>query len=144
MTRKSMDGRGAAESDDGAVALETMTELTRPAMAALNTFNGTFLQNAAACQKEWLRFLNLRVKENLAMPAKLSACRSLPELQTLYVDYWTRAVEDYQKEYQALAQTAMGQSGSVEKQPLPNGRQVPEAQPPQRTQQRYEVRDEAH
>lgn len=136
------ESRAPVDDDaDGPPAMDAMNELTRPTMAALSTFNGTFLQNAAACQKEWLKFLQLRIKENLAMPGRLSCCRSLPEIQAVYADYWSRALGQYQDEFQTLTQTALGHSSETEKPVYRNGGtslDVP------RAAVRYESRPEAH
>lgn len=111
---KRYDSGGSGDRDETISAgMDAVAELAKPGMAALTSFNGAFLQNAAACQKEWLRFLDVRIKENMAMPAKLSNCRSLPEIQSVYTDYWSRAFQQYQNEMQVLTSTVLGTTGAV-------------------------------
>ena len=73
--------------------VDTVMEVTTPAMTAVTTFNRNLVETFAAFQKEWFGFLNRRWRENMSMPTRLSTCQSLPEVQQIYLDYWKRMAD---------------------------------------------------
>jgi hypothetical protein len=93
--------------------LEVLSEISKPALAAATEFQHRTLESMTAYQKEWFGFLNARWQENTAMPARLSACRSLPEVQQVYVDFWQRAADQYSGEYQKLGVIARADNAAV-------------------------------
>lgn len=99
---------------------EMIAEVATPVFAAANSFQQTFLKNMMAYQKEWVGFLNTRLHENMAMPARLSGCKSLPEVQQVYIEYCKRTIDQYSHETQSLREIAAainkaGGSGVSEK-----------------------------
>ena len=83
-----------------------VSEVVNTAMRAATTLNRNLLDNFAAYQKEWLGFLNRRWRENLDVPTRLASCRTLPEVQQVYLDYWKRAAEQYGVEFRHLGEIA--------------------------------------
>jgi Phasin protein len=104
MTQLSTVGRETPKIPD--FNPEVIAEVTTPVLAAATSFQQGFIQNVMAYQKEWLSFLNTRVQENMAMPARLSGCRSFPEVQQVYMDYCKRTLEQYSRESQSLREIA--------------------------------------
>jgi len=70
-------------------------------------FNGQLCERAAAFNAEWAQFLARRLEEDIALPQRLTACKSPEEAQEIYVGFWTKALREYQEEFVRLAQ--MGQ-----------------------------------
>lgn len=100
---------------------EVLSEMTTPALAAAASFQHRTLESMTACQKELFGFLNARWHENMAMPARLSTCRSLAEVQQVYVDYWKRAADQYSREYQNLGVIARADHAASSVAPPTNG-----------------------
>jgi len=81
---------------------ETVLVVTTPAVETVKAFNATLNETVQACQKECAGFWRTRMTENLALSSRLMACRSLPEIQQAYVDYWRHTAEQYAKEYSQM------------------------------------------
>lgn len=86
--------------------VDTIIEIATPAISAVTTFNRDLVETCATFQKEWFVFLNRRCRENMAMPTRLTACQSLPEVQQVFVEYWKRVAEQYGAEFQHLGEIA--------------------------------------
>ena len=83
--------------------LEALVNLNRPALAAMAQVNGKVYENLAAMNKNWAEFLNRRLKKELGMPKQLAECRSLPEVYSVYADFFQTAVADYQTELEEMS-----------------------------------------
>src|SRR5262249_30999037 len=83
--------------------LEALVELNRPALAAMAQVNGKVYENLAAMNKNWVEFLNRRLKKELGMPKQLAECKSLPEVYSVYADFFQNAVADYQTELEEMS-----------------------------------------
>lgn len=81
---------------------ETMLEVTMPANEAVKAFNSTLSDTVQACQKECTGFWHLRLNENFALTTRLMGCRTIPEVQQAYADYWRRTAEQYGHEYSQM------------------------------------------
>ena len=93
--------------------VDPVSEVFNPAMTAATTFNRNLLTTVDACQKDWFFFLNERWHENLKVPERLAGCRTLPEVQQVYLDYWKRAAEQYGVEFQHLGELAQAKPQSA-------------------------------
>lgn len=82
--------------------------MAQPAFAAMAEINGRICENAAQLGTEWLGFVTRRLREDLAMPQQLAACKSPQEAQQVWVDYWQTTFAQYQDEMGRLAK--MGES----------------------------------
>jgi hypothetical protein len=87
---------------------QTVAEIADPALAAASTFQRGMVASTIACQREWLGFMNRRWQENLEFPGKLARCRTIPEFQQAYFDYWTRVADQYTGEFQQLGKIVQG------------------------------------
>jgi hypothetical protein len=83
--------------------LEALMELNRPALAAMAQMNGKVYENIAAMNKNWVSFVNRRLKEDLAMPKQLVACKTVQEMYGVYADFFQTAVADYQSEFEQMS-----------------------------------------
>lgn len=81
---------------------ETVIEVTTPAAAAVKAFNSTLNDTVQACQKECAGFWQVRMHENLVLASRLMTCRTLPEVQQAYADYWRHTAEQYAREYNQM------------------------------------------
>ncbi len=84
--------------------VDTVLEVATPAMAAATSFQHNMIETLSSCQKEWFGFLNRRWHENLEMPTRFAKCRSPSDFQQAYVEYWTRAADQYQAEFKHLGE----------------------------------------
>ena len=83
--------------------LEAFMELNRPALAAMAQVTGKVYENIAAMNKNWVEFLNRRLKEELAMPQQLAACKTVQDMYGVYSDFFQTAVTDYQSEFEQMS-----------------------------------------
>ena len=79
-----------------------------PALAGAAKWNGKMYEGLAMLGSEWLDFVTRRLKEDLRLPQQLCACRSPEETRDVYVAFWQRAAEDYQKEFTVMAKLNSG------------------------------------
>ena len=80
------------------------TAVTQPAFAAIAELNGRVCENVAQLGSEYLGFVSRRLQVDLAFPQSLASCTSLLDVQKVYMDYWNKALVQYQEELQRLAQ----------------------------------------
>ena len=105
MAEKSTNGR----ADTGLppvmlpFGLEAFMELNRPALAAMAQMNGKVYENIATMNRTWVEFVNRRLKEDLAVPQQLAACKTVQEMYGVYADFFQTAVADYQSEFEQMS-----------------------------------------
>jgi hypothetical protein len=58
----------------------------------------------ASIQREWLNFVDKRLKEDAAFGQSLVACKAPYDIMRTYTTFYRTACEDYQKEFSTLAQ----------------------------------------
>ena len=100
MADRPNDGGGTGETPFG---FETMLEMQRPALAAMAELNGRLYGAIAAMNSEWTSFLNKRLKEDMAMPEQLAACKSVQDTYRVYTDYFQAACAHYQAGFEQIA-----------------------------------------
>jgi hypothetical protein len=83
--------------------LEAFMELNRPALAAMAQMNGKVYENIASMNKSWVAFVNRRLKEDLAVPQHLVACKTVQEMYGVCADFFQTAVADYQAELEEMS-----------------------------------------
>ena len=54
------------------LGFEALMEINRPALTAMAQMNGKVYDNLAAINRNWVTFINRRLKEELAMPQNLA------------------------------------------------------------------------
>jgi hypothetical protein len=90
------------------IGFEALMELNRPALTAMAEMNGKVYDGLAAMNKQWVSFINRRLKEELAMPRQIAACKTVQDLYSVYADFFQTAYADYQSEFEQL--TKLGKS----------------------------------
>jgi Phasin protein len=76
--------------------IEAIMEMQRPALTAMAEANTKLYESIAAANREWTSFLNRRLKEDLAVPQQLAACKNLPDLYRVYAQFFQNACSQYQ------------------------------------------------
>jgi hypothetical protein len=84
------------------MGFDALMELNRPALNALAQMNGKVYDGIAAMNKNWVAFLNRRLKEDFAMPQQLAACKTVRDMYGVYADFFQNAVADYQAEVEQM------------------------------------------
>ena len=87
---------------------ESLMELNRPALNAMAQMNGKVYDGLAAMNKNWIAFVNRRLKEDLAMPQQLAACKTVQDMYGVYAEFFQNACSDYQSEFEQM--TKLGKS----------------------------------
>jgi hypothetical protein len=83
--------------------LEAWIEMNRPMMAAMSELNGRFIEQFSKANNEWIGFFNRRFNEDIAASQRLMECKSVQDLFTAYSDFFQRAQQQYQAEFQYFA-----------------------------------------
>src|SRR5262245_59905497 len=87
---------------------EALMELNRPALNAMAQMNGKVYDGLATLNKNWVAFINRRLKEDLAMPQQLAACTTVQDMYGVYAEFFQNACSDYQSEFEQ--RTRLGKS----------------------------------
>jgi hypothetical protein len=90
------------------LGFEALMELQRPALTAMAQMNGKVYDNLAAINRNWVTFVNRRLKEELAMPQNLAGCKTVQDMYGVYSEFFQTAVADYQSEFEQM--TKLGKS----------------------------------
>ena len=84
------------------LGLDALMELNRPALNALAQMNGKVYDGIATMNRNWVAFFNRRLKEDLAVPQQLAACKNMREMYGVYADFFQTACADYQAELEQM------------------------------------------
>src|SRR5262245_13360512 len=84
------------------LGFEALMEINRPALHALAQMNGKVYDGIAAMNKNWIAFVNRRLKEDFAMPQQLAACKTVRDMYGVYADFFQNAYADYQAELEQM------------------------------------------
>ncbi len=84
------------------MGFDALMELNRPALTALAQMNGKVYDGIAAMNKNWVAFVNRRLKEDFAMPQHLAQCKTVRDMYGVYADFFQNAVADYQAEVEQM------------------------------------------
>ena len=87
---------------------EAIMELNRPALQAMAQMNGKMYDGIATLNKNWVAFLNRRLKEDLAVPQQLAACKTVQDMCGVYAGFFQNACAHYQSELEQM--TKLGKS----------------------------------
>ena len=82
---------------------ESLMELNRPALNAMAQMNGKVYDGLATLNKNWVAFLNRRLKEDLAVPQQLAACKTVQDMYGVYADFFQNACAHYQSEFEQMS-----------------------------------------
>lgn len=81
---------------------ESLMELNRPALNAMAQMNGKVYDGLAVMNKNWVAFFNRRLKEDLAVPQQLAACKTVQDMYGVYAEFFQNACSDYQSELEQM------------------------------------------
>jgi hypothetical protein len=87
---------------------ESLMELNRPALNAMAQMNGKVYDGLAAMNRNWVAFVNRRLKEDLAVPQQLAACKTVQDMYGVYAGFFQNACAHYQSEFEQM--TKLGKS----------------------------------
>jgi len=87
---------------------EAFMELNRPALQAMAQMNVRVYDGIATWNKNWVAFLNRRLKEDFAMPKQLAACKTVQDMYGVYAEFFQNACVQYQSEFEQM--TKLGKS----------------------------------
>jgi Phasin protein len=85
--------------------LVEMSQKTLTETANQNSKLSTTLQ---ALGKEWTDFVGARLREDAQLLKSLHECKELPSVQRAYVQFWEKALSQYEEETQRLIRIAQG------------------------------------
>lgn len=91
------------DKDLGFASLETWMSINRPMLAAMTELNGRFLEQVSRANNEWMGFVSRRLNEDMAASKRLLECKTVQDLFTAYSDFFQRAQQQYQAEFQYFA-----------------------------------------
>ena len=81
---------------------EAFIEMNRPALEAMAQMNGKVYDGIATLNKNWVAFLNRRLKEDLAVPQRLAACKTAQDMCGVYAGFFQNACSQYQSEFEQM------------------------------------------
>ncbi|WP_072396155.1 phasin family protein [Hyphomicrobium sp. CS1GBMeth3] len=84
-------------------SFEAWLNINRPMFAAMTELNGRFLEQVSKANNEWLGFVNRRLNEDLAASQRFMECKTVQDLFAAYSDFFQRAQQQYQAEFQYFA-----------------------------------------
>jgi hypothetical protein len=85
------------------MSFEALMEINRPALAAMAQMNGKVYDSLAAINRNWVTFINRRLKEDLGMPQQLAGCKTVQDMYGVCSEFFQTAVADYQAEFEQMA-----------------------------------------
>lgn len=101
------NGAGAKEGrhqpGSSPVGLQAIMEMQRPAAQTMLEVNRRLYDGIVEINKEWASFVNSRLKEDLAVPRQLAACKSMQDMLGVYSEYVGRAYSQYQSGFEQMA-----------------------------------------
>ena len=83
--------------------VNALLDASRPTLSAAAEMNGRLYETVAAFNTGYVGFINRRLKEDLGMPQKFAACRTLEDFYGVYTGFFQRAAEQYRAEFEQLA-----------------------------------------
>ena len=102
-----LTGNGAKEDrhqpGSSPVGLQASMEMQRPAAQTMLEVNRRLYDGIIEINKEWTSFVNGRLKEDLAVPKQLAACKSMQDMLGVYAEYVERACSQYQSGFEQMA-----------------------------------------
>jgi hypothetical protein len=77
-------------------------------LAGLIQQNSKLSTTLQALGKEWTEFVGARLREDSRLLQTLRECKELPSMQRAYVQFWEKALSQYQEETQRLMRITQG------------------------------------
>lgn len=95
--------RSLAEQGLDKNPFEAWMSLNRPMLSAMTELNGRFIEQMTRANTEWLGFVNRRFSEDMAASQRFMECRTVQDLFAAYTEFFQRAQQQYQAEFQYFA-----------------------------------------
>jgi len=76
--------------------------------AALTQQNSKLSTTLQALSQEWTEFVQARLREDAQLLQALGQCRELPSVQRAYMQFWEKALSQYEEETQRLMRITQG------------------------------------
>jgi len=89
--------------------------------AGLMKQNSKLSTTLQALGKEWTEFVGARLHEDSQLLQTLRECRELPSMQRAYVQFWEKALSQYEEETQRLLRItkgAMEEAAHIAQEPI--------------------------
>jgi len=115
MADKTTNGRGdiALPPMMMPFGFEAIMELNRPALQAMAQMNGKMYDGIATLNKNWVAFLNRRLKEDLAVPQQLAACKTVQDMYGVYAGFFQNVGRTRRQGIELTAAQKFGPFGVV-------------------------------
>jgi hypothetical protein len=72
-------------------------------LTAVAQMNGKVYDGLAAMNRNWVGFVNQRLKEDLAMPQHLAACKTVQDMYGVYTEFFQTAYAAYQAQFEQMS-----------------------------------------
>lgn len=82
---------------------EAFMDMQRPALEAVAQMNERVYDNIATMNRNWVAFVNRRLKEDMAVPQQLAECKSVHDMYGVCTEFFQTAMADYQAEFEKMA-----------------------------------------
>jgi hypothetical protein len=92
-------------SDNSSAKLPNLVPFNCVGLTQQNSKLSTTLQ---AVGKEWTEFVQARLREDTQLLKTLAECREFPSMQRAYMQFWEKALSQYEEETQRLMRIAQG------------------------------------
>lgn len=95
--------RSLAEEGLDRNPFEAWMAINKPMLTAMTELNGRLIEQMTQANNEWLGFVNRRLTEDMAASQRFMECRTLQDLFAAYTEFFQRAQQQYQAEFQHFA-----------------------------------------
>jgi hypothetical protein len=84
------------------------SELNENMLSQSANFNAQVSTTLRNFTQEWSEFVGMRLREDMQLIQTIQGCRSLPELQQAYTQFWQNAITQYGEETQRMLRITQG------------------------------------
>lgn len=88
--------------------LAKVSELNRNILTQSAKFNAQISMTLQNLGKEWSEFVGMRLREDMQLVRTVQECKSLPDLQQAYTQFWQNAFTQYGEEAQKVFRITQG------------------------------------
>jgi Phasin protein len=96
-------------------------ELNENMLTQSSKFNAQVSTNYLKFTQEWSEFAGMRLREDMQLIQTIQGCRSLPELQQAYAQYWQNTLAQYGEETRRMLRITQETVDDASQRPLENG-----------------------
>jgi phasin family protein len=103
LAEQAMQGMPALDGSAATAAVEAWMSFNRPMLAAVTELNGRFVDQVSKANHEIMGFVSRRLNEDIATSQRLLSCRNMQDFFAAYSEFFQRAQQQYQAEFQHFA-----------------------------------------